>query len=149
LDISSDKLLYQFLAAPYYIIITRKNQVLLSFLKIRVIVNNRDIYPLLDTEPVVIPVENDTPKIVVTDGFHFTRPLKLVFKEPAYFNFNVVCAIDDMQLLVASLVLIIFYLLGFFTNFFPFKLMSFTPLLWFLVVYYINRRDFIRIKQVK
>lgn len=132
---------------PYYIIITRKNQVLLSFLRIRVIVNNQQIYPLENTEPVVIPVEKDHPKIVVTDGFHFTKPIELVFKEPAYFNFNVVCAIDDFQLLAAGLVLVVLYLLGFFTGLFIIKLVSFTPILWFLFYYYCNRKDFIRIKQ--
>jgi hypothetical protein len=131
--------------APYYIIITRKNQVLLSFLKIRVVVNNHDIYPLLDTEPVVIPVEKDHPKIVITDGFHFTKPIELVFKQPAYFNFNVVCAIDDLQLLAASLILAILYLLGFITGLFILKLLSFTPILWFLFYYYLNRKNFIRI----
>lgn len=129
---------------PYYIIITRKNQALLSFLKIRVIVNNKDIYPLLDTAPVIIPLEDDHSKIVVTDGFHFTKPIDLVFKQPSYFNFNVVCAIDDFQLWAAAAMLIILYLLGFFTGIFIIKLLSFLPIIWFLF-YYINRKDFIKI----
>jgi hypothetical protein len=131
--------------APYYIIIARKNQVMLGLLKIRVIVNNQTIYPLLSSEPVIIPLEKDYPKIVVTDGFHYTKPLELVFRQPAYFNFNVVCAIDDLQLLSASLMLIIFYLLGFFTGIFIIKLISFLPIAWFLFYYYINRKNFIRI----
>jgi hypothetical protein len=135
--------------APYYIIIARKNQVLLSFLKIRVVVNNHDIYPLTDSEPVVIPVEKDHPRIVVTDGFHFTKPLELEFKKPSYFNFNVVCAIDDMQLLGASLLLAILYLLGFITNLFVLRLLSFTPVVWFLFYYYFNRKNFIRIVRAK
>jgi hypothetical protein len=131
--------------APYYIIINRKNQVLLSFLKIRVVVNNQEIYPLPNTAPVIIPLEKDHPKIVVTDGFHFTRPVELVFKQPSYFNFDVVCAIDDLQLLAGSLLLVIFYLLGFFTGLFVLKLISFMPIAWFLFYYYVRRRDFIRL----
>ena len=131
--------------APYYIIITRKKQVLLSFLDIRVVVNNNEIYPLLDTEPVVIPLEKDKPRIVVTDGFHFTKPMELNFKQPAYFNFNVVCAIDDFQLLAALLILAIFFMLGFLTGFFILKVLSFTPILWVLFYYYFNRKNFIRI----
>jgi hypothetical protein len=131
--------------APYYIIITRRNQVLLSFLDIRVVVNNKEIYPLLNTEPIVIPVEKDNPKIVVTDGFHYTKPLELSFRQPAYFNFDVVCAIDDLQLLAASLILAILYMLGFITGFFILKLLSFTPIIWVLVYYYFNRKNFIRI----
>ena len=120
---------------------------MLSFLKLRVVVNNRDIYPLPGTEPVVIPVEKDCPRIVITDGFHFTKPVELVFKEPAYFNFNVVCAIDDLQLLTAFLFLVLLYLLGFLTGIFIVKALSFLPIIWLLFRYYLNRKEFIRIKQ--
>jgi hypothetical protein len=131
--------------APYYIIITRRNQVLLSFLDIRVVVNNKEIYPLANTEPIVIPLEKDNPKIVVTDGFHYTRPLQLAFKQPSYYNLDVVCAIDDLQLLAGGLILAILYMLGFLTGFFILKLLSFSPIVWVLIYYYFNRKNFIRI----
>jgi hypothetical protein len=136
-------------STPYYIIITRKNQVLLSFLPVRAVINNRDIYPLANTEPVIIPVEKDYPQLVITDGFHFTKPVELEFKKPAYFNFHVVCAIDDMQLLGGSLLLAILYLLGFVTGIFIIKLVSFAPLVWLLFYYYINRRNFIRLVRAR
>ena len=120
---------------------------MLSFLKLRVVVNNREIYPLLDGEPVVIPVEKDCPKIVITDGFHFTKPVELVFKEPSYFNFNVVCAIDDLHLFTAFGFLVLLYLLGFLTGVFIIKALSFLPILWLLFHYYLNRKQFIRIQQ--
>lgn len=118
-------------------------------MKIRVVVNNQDIYPLPDTRPVIIPVEKDYPEIVVTDGFHFTKPLELAFRQPSYFNFDVVCAIDDMQLLGASVLLVVFYLLGFLTGLFFLKLVSFAPVGWFLFYYYIRRRDFIRLVRAR
>lgn len=117
----------------------------MSFLEIRVIVNNKEIYPLQTTEPVVIPVEKDNPRIVITDGFHFTKPLELNFKRPAYFNFDVVCAIDDLQLLAGSLILATLYMLGFLTGFFFLKLLSFGPIVWVLIYYYFNRKNFIRL----
>jgi len=49
-------------------------------------VNSKEIYPLLSDELIVIPVNNDHPKIVVTDGFHFTKPLELVYHEPSYYH---------------------------------------------------------------
>jgi len=122
---------------------------MLSFLKLRVVVNNREIYPLLNTEPVVIAVEKDCPRIVITDGFHFTKPVELVFKEPSYFNFNVGCAIDDLHFYTAFSFLIILYLLGFFTGALAFKVLSFTPIIWLLSHYYLNRKEFIRIKQAE
>jgi len=131
--------------APYYIVITRANEVLLSFLSVRVIVNSKDIYPLLNDKPVVIPVETNYPRIVATDGFHYTKPLELVYQQPSYYRFKVTCAIDDLQLLGGGFLLALFYLLGFLTGVFILKLLSFTPILWFLVIYYINRKQFIRI----
>jgi hypothetical protein len=122
--------------------------VLLSFLKIKVIVNGREIYPLLTTKPVVIPVKQNNPRIVVTDGYHITRPLKLVYKDLHTYCFRVVCAISDLQLIVGFVVLAGFYLTGYLTGILFFKIFCFAPVLYLLVFYYLSRRDFIRITPV-
>jgi len=90
--------------------------VLLSFLKIRAIVNGREIYPLLNTRPVVIPVLENNPRIVITDGYHITPPLKLVYKEMHTYCFNVVCAISDRQLLTGAIILSLLYISGLYTG---------------------------------
>ena len=122
---------------------------LLSILNIRVIVNNKEIYPLTNEEPVIIEVYDKHPRIVVTDGFHFTKPIDLNFTQPSYYHFKVVCSIDDMQLLGNVFVLIVFYLLGFFTGSFALKLLSFLPIFYLLFAYYIDRKSFLQIKQDK
>jgi hypothetical protein len=114
-----------------------------------VIVNNKEIYPLTNEDPVVIEVYDKHPRIVVTDGFHFTKPIDLNYKQPSYYHFKVVCSIDDMQLLGSIFVLIVFYLLGFFTGSLVLKLLSFLPIFYLLFAYYIDRRSFIQIKQDK
>lgn len=133
--------------ASYYIIIARKNEALLSFLNIRVIVNNKEIYPLLTMEPVIIPVKEDHLSIVITDGFHFTRPLKLMYDQPGYFNCEVTCILEYLQLLGGSFLLVICYLLGLFTGFLILKLFSFLPIVWFLFFYYVDRKNFLQIKK--
>jgi hypothetical protein len=120
---------------------------MLSFLKVQVIVNNKEIYPLLNDQPVLIEVQDNHPKIVVTDGYHFTKPIELNYTEPSFYHFKVVCPIDDLQLLGGAFVLILLYLLGFLTGLFIIKLLSFTPILVLLAVYYFNRKSFIQIKQ--
>ena len=122
---------------------------LLGILNVRVIVNNKEIYPLTNEDPVVIEVYDKHPRIVVTDGFHFTKPIDLNYTQPSYYHFKVVCSIDDMQLLGNVFVLIVFYLLGFFTGSFVLKLLSFLPIFYLLFAYYIDRRSFIQIKQDK
>lgn len=113
----------------------------------RVIVNSKEIYPLTTSEPVVIEVQDKHTSIVVTDGFHFTKPIDLVYKQPSYYHFKVVCSIDDLQLLGNFFVLVVFYLLGFFTGAFVLKLLSFLPIVYLLFAYYIDRNSFIQIKQ--
>lgn len=134
--------------ASYHIVITRKNQVLLSFLKIRVIVNGKEIYPLLNDKPVVISVQENHPKIVVTDGYHHTKPLELVYHHLHTYYFKVICAIGDVQLAAGLLMLALLYLLGFYSGIFILKLISFFPILYFLFLYYINRKEFIQITPV-
>lgn len=120
---------------------------LLSILNVRVIVNNKEIYPLNNTETVIIEIQDNHPKVVVTDGYHFTKPIDLTYKQPSYYQFKVVCAIDDMQLLGNFFILMLFYLLGFFTGIFILKLLSFLPIVYLLLAYYIDRNSFIQIRQ--
>jgi hypothetical protein len=139
---------FQTIPGPYYIVITRKKQILLSFLNIRVIINGVEIYPVKQGQRVVISLESNNPKVVVTDGYHFTKPLELVYHHLHTYYFKIVCAIDDTQLLAGCCVLVLFYLMGFATGIFILKLLSLFPILYFLFLYYVNRKEFIQIQAV-
>lgn len=128
--------------------VTRKNQILLNFLRIRVIVNGKDIYYLRANEPVWISVEENNPKVVVSDGYHFTAPMELVYHHLHTYYFKVICVIDNVQLLAASLLIAVLYLTGFYSGIFIIKLLSFAPILYFLFFYYINRKEFLQITPV-
>ena len=118
---------------------------LLSFLKIRAVVNGKEIYPLLNTRPIVIPVFENNPRIVVTDGYHITKPLKLVYNDLHTYCFKVSCAISDLQLLMGFFVLAALYLSGMYTGIPVLKVFSFLPLIYLLAFYYMNRKEFIRL----
>ncbi len=126
----------------------RKNQALLSFLKLRAVVNGSMIYPLDSSKPVVIPVLENNPRVVITDGYHFTAPLTLLYRELPVYCFRVECAISDLQLLICFLLIAGCYLGGSFTGLLVLKVFSFIPLLYLLMFYYLNRRDFLRMKPV-
>lgn len=114
----------------------------------RAVVNGRDIFPLPVNQRVIIPVEENHPKVVITDGYHYTKPLELVFHNVHVYYFKVECVIDDSQLIYGAILLGALYLIGFGTGFFVIKLLSFFPILYFLFMYYINRKDFIQIRPV-
>ena len=122
---------------------------MLNFLRVRVIVNGTAIYPLVNDKPVVIPLDFNYPKLVITDGFHFSKPMELVYEEPSYYRFNVECVINDLQLMGGVFFLILFYLLGFMTGFFFLKLISFVPIVLFLFYYYVKRKQFIKLTPVR
>jgi len=122
--------------------------VLLSLLPIHAVVNGNHIFHLKHDQPVTITVEENHPKVVITDGYHFTQPVELVYHHLNTYYFKVICVIGDVQLLAGGLLLSVLYLVGFFTGVFLLKLISFSPILWFLFLYYINRKDFIQITPV-
>src|SRR6185295_13787149 len=102
---------------------------MLRFLKLRAVIDDKDIYPLPNRKRIIIPVEKSNFNIVITDGFHITKPLQLNYDQPGYFNFEVTCIIDDLALLGGAFLLIVFYLLGLFTGFFILRLLSFLPVI--------------------
>jgi len=112
------------------------------------VVNGRVIYPLPDSRPVIIPVEENNPRVVITDGFHITRPVKLVFESNGTCFFRVVCALGDVQLLAGFILLAGMYLGGFLTGIFMLKVFSFLPLVYLVLFYYLNRKDFLKLVPV-
>jgi hypothetical protein len=94
---------------------------------------------------VVITVSANHPRIVITDGYHITTPLRLVYKDLPVYCFKVTCAISDLQLLAGFLLLAILYLAGFYTGILALKVFSFIPVLYLLTFYYLNRKEFIRL----
>lgn len=121
---------------------------MLRFLKLRAIIDNKDIYPLPNRKRIIIPVEKSNFNIVITDGFHITKPLRLSYDQPGYFNFEVTCIVDDLALLGGAFILIVFYLLGLFTGFLILKVLSFLPVIFVLFFYYINRKHFLKLNRV-
>lgn len=118
---------------------------LLSFLNIRAVVNGRQICPLPDSRPVIISVEENNPRIVITDGYHITGPVKLVYKDADTCFFKVACAINDWQLGAGLAILAISYLGGLYTGILLLKVFSFIPLIYLLLFYYLNRKYFLKL----
>lgn len=137
------------IAELYQIVLQRQNQVLLSFLKVRAVVNGREIYPLANNRPVVVKVTQNNPRIVITDGYHISKPAKISFTDADICCFKVECAINDTQFYAVFAVMAIAYLLGMFTGFILLKAIAFLPIAYLLAFYYMNRKDFFRLVPVR
>lgn len=128
-------------------VITRKSSLLLNLFNVRVVVDGCKIYQLDKDSSVVIGCSNSRPRIVVTNGFHHSPCFEVMYNQMQVYYFNVVCALDDNLLAAGSLLLILLYIAGLTSGILLLKVISFLPILYFLYVYYINRKEFIQIRQ--
>lgn len=124
----------------------RESQLLLNFLKVRLIINGCDIYDLKKNVPVAIPVTGSKSDIVATDGYHFTNPVQIGYKRIHTYFLKIDCAIDNDRLLAGLILLVLFYSIGMTSGILFIRLLSFLPIFYFLYLFYIRRKDFIKIK---
>jgi ABC-type transport system involved in cytochrome bd biosynthesis fused ATPase/permease subunit len=87
-------------------------------------------------------------KLVVTDGFHITSPLNVTYSKNYARYFTVVCIIEDAQLIIGFIMTAVLYFMGYTSGIIFLRLLSLVPIFYFLFLYYIKRKDFIRIQSV-
>jgi hypothetical protein len=126
--------------------VLQKNQFLLRFLKLRVVVNGNYIYSLTRNKPVVIDMPTNPSKLVVTDGFHITNPIELTYSPKHARFFRIACAIEDDQLLVGLIIIGLLYAMGSTSGMVLLQILSVLPLFYFIFLYYINRKEFITLR---
>jgi hypothetical protein len=119
---------------------------LLNFSKVRAIVNGSAIYQLEKNRSVVIAFATNRSTLVITDGYHYTKPLQITHQPKQVNYFTVVCAIDDDRLLAGAIVTTLLFLVGLTSGILFIRLISFVPIIYFLYLYYINRNNFIQVK---
>lgn len=127
-------------------VITRKSSLLLNLFKVRVVVDGSKIYQLERDSSIEIGCSNSRPRIVVTNGFHHSPCYEVKYNQSQVCYFNVGCALDDNLLAAGGLLLILLYLAGLTSGILLLKVVSFLPILYFLYVYYINRKEFIQLR---
>ena len=104
------------------------------------------IYPIERGKPIVVTFKAARPRIVVTDGYHYTKPLELALQNLHIHYYKVVCSIEDDQLIFGIILLVLFYTAGLTSDLLFLKILSFTPLIYFLLIYYQNRHSFLQLK---
>lgn len=110
--------------------------------------NGHYIYCLAKNKPVVIDMPTNPTRVVVTDGFHITQPMDLTFSQKRTKYFKIVCIIEDGQLLFGFIMVSILYAMGSTSGIVFLQLLSMVPIFYFLFLYYIRRKEFIRLQPV-
>ncbi len=118
----------------------QKNQLLLRFLRVRIVVNGTEIYSLVKNKPIEISIPTNPAKIVVTDGFHITKPIEIAYKHRQTNCFKIVCGIDNDQLIFGALICLLIYTVGATSGLWLLQLIALSPILYFLFLYYIKKK---------
>ena len=100
---------------------------MLRFAKIKVIVEGQQIYPVEEGKETIIHLQKNNAHLVVTDGFHISKPLELVYHHIHTYYFHVDCAVSNVQLFYGGFLLLVFFILGLFTGNIALQLLSFFP----------------------
>ena len=87
-------------------------------------------------------------KLVVTDGFHITNALNVTYAKNYARYFIIVCIIEDAQLITGFILIVLLYAMGYTSGIIFLQLLSMSPVFYFLFLYYVKRKDFIRIQPV-
>ena len=110
----------------------------------RIVVNDHDIYEFREKRPVIISCSGEVMKLVVTNGFHYSRVVKVKCK-PGFHFYEVESFIDNIQLLTGLVMTFLFFGIYIFTGAILFMIFANMPLLMMLFIFYIRRKDFIQV----
>jgi len=106
------------------------------------------IYPLKKGKPVVVTVPTNPARLVVTDGFHITAPVQINYAPQRTRYFAIACIVENDVLIGGAIFMMMLFFMGLSSGLVVLWLFSVAPLLYLLFLYYIKRREFIRIRPV-
>ena len=106
------------------------------------------IYPLKKGQPVVVTVPTNPARLVVTDGFHITAPVQINYAPQRIRYFTIVCIVENDVLIGGAVFMLLLFFMGLTSGIVLLWLLSISPVLYLLFLYYVKRREFIRIKPV-
>ena len=106
--------------------------------------NDHDIYEFREKRPVIISCAGNAMKLVVTNGFHYSRVVTVKCK-PGFHFYEVESFIDNIQLLTGLVMTFLFFGIYIFSGAILFMIFANVPLLMMLFIFYIRRKDFIQV----
>jgi len=104
------------------------------------------IYTLRKGKPIVVTMPTNPAKIVVTDGFHITPPVQISYKPQRKHYFSIACIIENDVLVGGGVFMLILFFMGLSSGLLVLQLLSVAPIAYLLFLYYIKRKEFIRIQ---
>ena len=128
--------------------ILRHRHILLRLLKLRIVVNDHDIYECKEQKPVVIADIKPGTFFKLSNGFHSSRKMT-VNKNHGMLFYEIGSYIDNIQLLAGIVLTVLFFLIYIFTGIRLFMIAANLPLVIMFFLLFIKKKDFIQVHRLK
>ncbi len=129
--------------------ILRERQLLLRVLKLYVVINDTQLYELIEERPLLINCDQLPVKITAKNGFHFSKPLYITkeFTSPLYIDVG--CEADNGRLWGGILISALLFVLFFALHLYIFMLLANLPLLYLVYLFFLRPKQFITVEKLK
>ena len=107
------------------------------------------IYSLQKGQPIVVTMPTNPARIVVTDGYHITGPIQITYSPQQKHYFTIACVVENDVLVGGGIFMTLLFFMGLSSGLLILQLLSMTPILCLLFLYYIKRKEFIQIRRYK
>ena len=94
----------------------------------------------------VVNVPTNPARIVVTDGFHITAPVQVTYSPKRTRFFTIACVVENDALVGGGIFMTMVFFMGLTSGILLLWLLSVAPVVFLLFLYYVKRREFIRIR---
>lgn len=114
-----------------------------------VVVNDVHLYQLKEQEPLIIDEQELPVKIVVKNGFHFSKPFYIKKYSGENILLGIGCKADNGSLWGAVVFSLLFFVVFFVTGFHIVLLLANLPLLFLFYQVFVKSKEFITIETLK
>lgn len=115
----------------------------MRLLPVRLVVNDRDIYPLKEKQPVTIAATSNPVKIMITNGFHFSQPVLLNTYVQDKYALQADCLLDNLRLGYGFFLMFLLFAMYWITDLRVFQIAANLPILYMLYIIYFRKKDFL------
>ena len=131
------------------IYIFRQRQLLMRVLRLWVVIDDKNVYDLIEEKPLMIETDHLPIKIIANNGYHSSKPfyIKGSLNTPVYIEIG--CTADNDRLWGGILLSFFFFILFFTTEYIFFLALANFPLFYLVYQFFIKHNEFITVSVLK
>jgi hypothetical protein len=126
-------------------IVLRQRQLLMRVLKLWIVVDDRNMYDLIEERPLMIEADYSLTKIVAQNGYHSSKPLYIKKNNDQPICIEVGCKANNTKLWVSLLLSFLLFATFVITHFAVFLVLANVPFLFLMYCFFFKHEEFITI----